>query len=219
MFELEAPPASTRQRTSEPVEHHATTVSEPVAAPLLQALLDRLPAVALLDAAGRLVFWNAAARARLQAAGWTVAADGVLRLPAATDRATLARGLAHACKHDRLQLLAVTLENRRAHLALVPIVAEGRRCAALLLDRETVCGSLEMQLFASSIGLTLAEQRVLAGLARGVRPAQIARQHGVQPSTVRSQAAALRAKAHCTSLCVLLDRVARLPALQALAGR
>ncbi len=57
-------------------------------APLLQALLDVLPqALAVLDSSGQLAYWNAAARTRLTASGWTVV-DQQLRAPCAADRDT-----------------------------------------------------------------------------------------------------------------------------------
>lgn len=214
MFELDTPLSSAPHRPIAPPPH-ARDRHEQVTAPLLLALLDRLPAVALLDSAGRLAFWNAAARARLAAAGWTLCAEQRLHAPAAAEREALSRALTGACTHGRVQLLTMTLQGRRAQVAVTPIETHGGRWAALLLDREAVCGAIELQLFASSIGLTLAESRVLDGLVHGKRPAQIARQHGVLPSTVRSQAAALRQKAQCASIGQLLDRVARLPGLQA----
>lgn len=214
MFELDTPLSSAPNNTSaQPL--HARGKHEQVTTPLLLALLDRLPAVALLDSAGGLTFWNAAARARLGASGWTLCTERRLHAPAAAERDALSRALTNACTHGRVQLLAMTLQGRRAHVAVTPIEAQGGRWAALLLDRDAVCGAIELQLFASSIGLTLAESRVLSGLVHGKRPAQIARQHGVLPSTVRSQAAALRQKAQCASIGQLLERVARLPGLQA----
>jgi DNA-binding CsgD family transcriptional regulator len=72
-----------------------------------------------------------------------------------------------------------------------------------------------MQLFASSSGLTPAESRVLARLSRGMRPAQIAREHAVSLTTVQSQVAALRSKTQCASAMDLLAFLARLPALRA----
>lgn len=206
-----------RPRTTLAPSPTAPPALEPAfAAPLLlQALLDGLPqSLAVLDAAGGLAFWNAAARERLTAAGWTVA-ERCLRPPRAAERDALAQAVACACTQRHLQLLAVPLQQHRGHVAVAPVEVQGRTWAMLVLDREGLCGSIELQLFSSSIGLTHAETRVLARLAQGARPAQIAREFGVLPSTVRSQAAALRAKANCASIAELLLRLALLPGLQA----
>jgi DNA-binding CsgD family transcriptional regulator len=206
------------------IDHRAITATGLQAAPaarqltlpLLQAVLDNLPqAVAVVDAAGRLAYWNAAARVRLTAAGWNLV-DQRLRAADAADRDTLSRALPNACARGRIQLLALSLKGQPARAALAPVNVQGQLWAVLLLDRETLCGSIEMQLFASNNGLTAAESRVLSCLAHGLRPMQIAREHGVSLSTVQSQVAALRSKTRTSSVMDLLTHVARLPALQAL---
>jgi DNA-binding CsgD family transcriptional regulator len=185
------------------------------AAPLAHAVLDSLPqAMAVLDATGNLAYWNVAARTRLGAAGWRVV-DQRLQAPAAMDRDTLARALPNVCLRGRRQLLPLSLDGRVAHAALTPIDVQGQWHALLLLDRETLCGGIELQLFASSNHLTPAESRVLERLADGQRPAQIAREHGVSVSTVLSQIASLRSKTNSPSVPSLLALLARLPALQA----
>jgi DNA-binding CsgD family transcriptional regulator len=206
-------------------DHRAVTANDHPAAPaarqltslpLLQAVLDSLPqGVVILDAAGRLAYWNAAARLRLTAAGWHLV-DQQLRAADAADRDTLFRALPSVCARGRMQLLPLSLKGRPAHAALAPVNVQGQCWAALMLDRESLCGSIEMQLFASNNGLTAAESRVLSCLAHGLRPMQIAREHGVSLSTVQSQVAALRGKTRTSSVMDLLTHVARLPALQAL---
>lgn len=208
MLHLEAPTSSADRRTVK-----ASTLPT---APLLQALLDVLPqAVAVLDSSGLLAYWNAAARTRLTASGWTVV-DQQLRAPCAADRDTLWRTLPDACARGRVQLIRLSLQGRPAHAALLPLSVPGQCWAVLLLDRETLCGAIELQLFASSSGLTPAESRVLSRLTYGLRPTQIAHEHGVSLTTVQSQVAALRAKTQASSVLDLLAGVARLPALQAL---
>jgi DNA-binding CsgD family transcriptional regulator len=131
------------------------------------------------------------------------------------DRDTLARALPNVCTRGRRQLLPLALDGRVALAALTPIDVQGQWHALLLLDRETLCGGIELQLFASSHNLTPAESRVLERLADGQRPAQIAREHGVSASTVLSQIASLRSKTNSPSVPSLLALLARLPALQA----
>lgn len=190
-------------------------IDRTVTVALLQAVLDGLTqAVAVLDEQGGLIYWNAAACARLRAGQWRQA-DGCLRPPGDAERERLAKALPKACGQGRMVLLTLNLGGREAHAALAPVAVPGRHWAMLLLDREAVCGAIEMQLFAANIGLTLAESRVLARLVHGQRPAQIAREHGVSSSTVLTQVAALRAKTRCSSVSRLLADLARLPALPA----
>ena len=153
-------------------------------------------------------------RARLGAAGWQVV-DQRLHAPCAVDRDTLARTLPNVCTRGRRQLLSLAIDGRVAHAALTPIDVQGQWHAMLLLDREALCGGIELQLFASSHNLTPAESRVLERLADGLRPAQIARVHGVSTSTVLSQIASLRSKTDSPSVPNLLALLARLPGLPA----
>jgi DNA-binding CsgD family transcriptional regulator len=208
MLDLEADTSFSVHRAA----HCAPPAPPASTAPLLQAVLDGLSqAVAVLDPTAGLVYWNAAASARLMAAGWTIV-DQRLRAPCAADRDSLLRALPNTCAHGRTQWLMLSLEGRPAHAALLPVEAQGQRGALLLLDREHLCGPLEMQRFASANGLTSSELRVLARLSQGLRPAQIAREHGVSRSTVQSQVAALRAKTNSSSVTNLLADLARLPA-------
>ena len=214
-FKLDTPCTDHRAVTANG-DPAAPAARELMTLPLLQAVLDSLPhAVAVLDAAGRLAYWNAAARVRLTAAGWSLV-DQRLRAADAADRDALSRALPNTCARGRMQLLALSLKGRPARAALAPVHVQGQCWAVLLLDREVLCGSIEMQLFASSSGLTPAESRVLSCLTHGLRPTQIAREHGVSLSTVQSQVTALRSKTRTSSVMDLLANVARLPALQAL---
>jgi DNA-binding CsgD family transcriptional regulator len=188
----------------------------PPATSTAEAVLDRLAqALAVLDADGRLAYWNSAARERLGAAGWAVI-DEHLRAPCASVRDALARAVRGCCTHGRMQLTTVSSPGQqRADAALVPIELANRRAAVLLLERPALCGSIELALFAASRGLTPAEQRVMLRLAQGQRPSQIAREFGVLTSTVRSQVASLRSKTQTASVAELLAGLARLPAMPA----
>ncbi len=217
MLDLEAETSSGEHIAATAYHFRATPPAPraPSTAPLAQAVLDGLPqAMAVLEATGRLAYWNATASARLTAAGWQVV-DQRLRSPCALDRDALLRALPNVCTRGRMQLLPLSLDGRAALAALTPIDVQGQCRALLLLDREALCGGIELQLFASSNNLTPAESRVLVRLADGMRPAQIAREHGVSTSTVLSQITSLRAKTNSPSVTSLLALLARLPALQA----
>lgn len=210
MLQFQAEPSLAVARSAQ----NAASARSSSAEPLLHAVLNALPqAVVCLDADGGLVFWNFAARVRLVAAGWTHV-DQRLLAPCAADREALSRALGDVCARGHMQLICLATKGRPTHAAVAPIDVLGQRRAMLLLDREALCGAIELQLFASGCGLTPSESRVMAGLSRGLRPTQIAGEHGVSKSTVHTQVAALRAKTQSASIAGLLACLARLPALK-----
>ena len=66
-------------------------------------------------------------------------------------------------------------------------------------------------MLAGAYGLTLAERRVLGGLVREASAREIAAEHAVALSTVRTQIASIRAKFGARSIDGLLLRVSELP--------
>ena len=75
-----------------------------------------------------------------------------------------------------------------------------------------VAGSVwAMALFARACDLTAAESNVLAAVCEGMRPHEVAEQHGVQVSTVRSQLLSIRQKTRCASIRELVQTVSLLP--------
>ena len=98
-------------------------------------------------------------------------------------------------------------------IAVVPLSrSHGEEGAVLLLfSPPRALDALAMQLFARAAGLTSAEARVLRALADGQVPSQIARQHEVALSTVRSQVGSIRAKIGARSITDLTRAVGRLP--------
>ena len=81
----------------------------------------------------------------------------------------------------------------------------------LMLGKRSGRASLATYWFARSCGLTAAEDQVLQALCGGVAPRDIAREHSVAVSTVRTQLASIRAKTHSGSLRELMRRMAHLP--------
>ena len=81
----------------------------------------------------------------------------------------------------------------------------------LMLARQVDTANLALGFFARSHKLTAAEEGVLRGLCNGLEINEIAAAHGVVESTVRSQVRALRDKTGCSSVRLLLLRVAALP--------
>ena len=88
----------------------------------------------------------------------------------------------------------------------------------LVFGRKQVCEPLSIEFFARQHGLTPAETAVLIGLARGLRPAQIASEGEVTLSTVRTQITSVRAKTGATSIGELVRIVMVLPPIVSVVG-
>ncbi len=83
--------------------------------------------------------------------------------------------------------------------------------ALLVFAKQQLCDDSTMALFARERGLTNAEGQVLAQVCRGLRPAQIARNHGVRISTVRTQLRSIRMKTCCETVRELVQKLSVLP--------
>ena len=139
-----------------------------------------------------------------------------------TFRRTLERAKAglrgYLCLGDEAQMSAV---------AVLPLVSQRHeRCAEphamlgsavppgyalLVFAKQQLCDDSTMALFARDRGLTSAEGQVLAQVCKGLRPAQIADNHGVRISTVRTQLRSIRMKTCCETIRELVQKVSVLP--------
>ena len=81
----------------------------------------------------------------------------------------------------------------------------------VLLSRQNVCENLAVRMYARAQNLSPSEESVMMALCRGLSILDIATDHGVAQSTVRSQIKALREKTGCSSIRKLLQRVNSLP--------
>ena len=85
-------------------------------------------------------------------------------------------------------------------------------CYALLVfPKQQLCDTTTITLFARERGLTGTEGQVLALVCKGLRPSQIASNHGVQVCTVRSQLRSIRQKTASDSVRELVEKVSVLP--------
>lgn len=91
--------------------------------------------------------------------------------------------------------------------------AAGQGSVLLVMGKRRVGGDLSLYWFARHHGLTQTEASVLQALCNGQGPNEIAREHGVAISTVRTQLAAIRAKTGAPTLRCLVNEVACLPPL------
>lgn len=105
---------------------------------------------------------------------------------------------------SQLSLDAVTRKDYRA--------AELPPCYALLVfAKQHLCDDSTIALYARERGLTGAEGQVLALICKGMRPSQIAAEHGVQISTIRTQLRSIRMKTACDTIRELVQQVSTLP--------
>jgi DNA-binding CsgD family transcriptional regulator len=99
--------------------------------------------------------------------------------------------------------------DKQAHPSLGSAIAE--HYALLVFAKQHLCDASTMALFARERGLTSAEGQVLAQVCKGLRPAQIANNHGVRISTVRTQLRSIRMKTCSETIRELVQKVSVLP--------
>lgn len=185
-----------------------------LATSLLAATLDEIDyGLLIVDSTAEVIQCNRA--------GQTELADHPLRLLGnrlraheLRDMVPLHRALLDACVRGRRRMLIIGAPQQRRTLAVVPLQSgrePGSARALVMLARREVCVCLSVEAFARAHRLTWAETRVLKALAGGARPNQIALEHEVEVSTVRSQLRAIRAKTGCSDIGSLLRQVALLP--------
>ncbi|MGM9489745.1 LuxR C-terminal-related transcriptional regulator [Ideonella sp. YS5] len=169
-------------------------------------------AVIVCQASGLMRFANRAARCELASARLIIQANGFLRQVDGAIGA-LAEALQTAAQRSRRSLVAIARGNDRLLVATSPLGAprsDGHR-VLVMLGRRQPCSELGLQMLAASHGLTLAESRVLAALTHELSPREIAEQHAVALSTVRTQIQSIRSKLGARSIEGLLLRAAELP--------
>ncbi len=109
-------------------------------------------------------------------------------------------------------LLNLGTGNNRTTVAVVPLGGPGDDCEALLIfAKRRLCDPSALALYARACDLTAAESTVLAAVSDGLRPHEVADQHGVQVSTIRSQLLSIRQKTRSSSIRELLQTVSLLP--------
>jgi DNA-binding CsgD family transcriptional regulator len=182
----------------------------------LAAALDEIDyGMLLVDDDLQLLHANHAARRELDAAHPLMLQGRSLQARHPRDLPDLQLALDGALRGLR-RMIALGEEGHEVTISVVPlptIGADARRATLVMLGRREVCGELAVQGFARTHGLTPGEARVLAALCRGVPPTEIADDHGVAISTVRSQIGSIRAKTGASSIRELVRQAAALPPL------
>lgn len=194
-----------------PVRRRAAGLPPPE---LLSAVLDQLDTgVLLLDGGGFVLLANDAARVEMGQGGvLRIDEAGLVDVHSAPSLLALRAALDAAITERLRQLLTLRAGVCSLTVAVQPLRLPGHApLAMLLLQRRQLCPDVVVEMLASQHALTLAERRILAGLLGGQRVAALAAAHGVQVSTVRSQAASLRHKFGVRRLEDLTRLAAELP--------
>lgn len=186
------------------------------AAPLawLLAGLDGLATgLALFDALGQRLYANQAGREHLQAQGGELTPAHWPSEQRGAGPRSWTEVLARVCGQGHRLMYELEGNGQRLFVALTPVAAGEQRCAMVVFGRRELTGSVELQMFASSCGLTGTEHRVLDLLTQGLSTVDIAREHGVAQSTVLTHVAAIRSKTSSHSVRQLINTLARIPPL------
>lgn len=189
----------------------------PAATDLLCCLIDEIDSgILVCDGEGIVRLANQAARHELDE-GRLLCWNGTAVACSAGEGGPLQRALRSAALQGRRQM--VLLERAKDWLltSVVPLPqGDGTEpLVLLLLGRREPCSAIGLELFGTAHGLTLAERRVLAALLRDASPREVAAEHGVALSTVRTQILSLRAKLGARSIEGLLLRAAGIPPVAA----
>jgi DNA-binding NarL/FixJ family response regulator len=181
---------------------------------LLLRVLDEVDyGLLVIDAQGRIRHANHLARHEMST-GRVIMTHAKSLLGRSTDlSAQIQVALEHALRGQR-RLLQLKQGDHELSMAFVPLnhpLEFDAPTVLVLLSRKNACDNLALRMFARSQSLSPSEEAVLLALCRGASIPDIAADHKVAESTVRSQIKALREKTGCGSIRALMQRVHSLP--------
>ena len=144
-----------------------------------------------------------------------------LRARRACDATPLREALAAATQRGMRRMLTLGDPARAVSVAVVPLSSGGteQQAALLVFGKREVCETLSVQSFARCHGLTPTETAVLQALCEGRKTTEIAQQHAVAMTTLRTQIGSIRQKTGAPSIRALVRQVAVLPPLVGALGR
>ena len=179
--------------------------------PLALQVLDQLDCALLAcNPVGLVLLSNHAARRELDTARVLAIDQGRLRGVAGSQQAlALLLGDAALRRRSRLQWLGDG--EHRMMVAAMPAGDRAAPLALVVLGRRSLCSPLGLEMLAIEHGLTPAERRVMRALVSNHAPRQIASDHGVAMSTVRTQIIAIRNKLGVRNIDALMLRAAQVP--------
>jgi len=181
---------------------------------LMQAILDHVHfGLAVVGPGNELLFANQAAQRECSQGPVLRNHDGHLVATQSTEASVFRKALS-AARFGRWSLVQLRCGVDTIMLALVPLAQLKLGVDAPVLvvfGTRSPCKALAIQFYARSCGLTAAEERVLRALSEGSSPREVARQHGVEVSTVRTQLRSIRSKSGVCSLTDLMRTLGCLP--------
>jgi DNA-binding CsgD family transcriptional regulator len=181
---------------------------------MLQTILDHVHfGVTVVGPQFRLVFANKAALRECARHPLLRIDGGRLVLQESKHAAEVSRALS-AARSGRWSLVQLAHGEERMMLAVLPLwphAATADAPALLVFGLPAHCKRLAIQFYAQSHGLSPAETQVLRALGEGLSPKEIARQHAVAMSTVRTQLSSVRTKTGARSITELVLTLGCLP--------
>lgn len=169
---------------------------------------------------GRVVQANQMARQELARFRVLGVAEGQIRAAQPDDARALHEALIKAARGKRSLLAMPVTGGGALSLAVLPLRGDAAGKVghvALILSRASVCETLMLCFFARAHGLTSTEEHVLGILCQGYSAPEIASQMNIAVSTVRSHVRSLCAKTQSSGVRELVNRVAVLPPVAAIA--
>jgi DNA-binding CsgD family transcriptional regulator len=181
---------------------------------LLLRVLDEVDyGLLMIDAQGHIRHANHLARHEMST-GRIIVTHSRSLLGRSTDLTSQIQvALEHALRGQR-RLLQLKQGDHELSMAFVPLnhpLEFDAPTVLVLLSRQNASENLALRMFARSQSLSPSEESVLLLLCRGASIPEIAADHKVAESTVRSQIKALREKTGCGSIRALMQRVHSLP--------
>lgn len=180
---------------------------------LLRALDEVDYGMLIIDAQGTILHANHLARHELASARMLMSCGNTLLGSSAEFNALIQAAMDAAFRGQR-RLALLNKGERELALTFTPLshpLESGAPMVLVMLSRQSTCDNLAVRMFARTIGLSPSEEAVLMGLCRGLEIPEIASEHGVAQSTIRSQIKTLREKAGSPSIRRLLQRINSLP--------
>lgn len=181
---------------------------------LLLRVMDEIDyGVLVIDGHGRLRHVNHLARHEM-ASGRLIVCHGNVLLGTTTEYTEMIQTAMEQALRGQRKLLLLEKDDKELSMAFIPLshpLESDAPCVLVLLSRQSACENLAVRMYARAQHLSPSEESVMMGLCRGLSIPDIAQNHGVAQSTVRSQIKALREKTGCSSIRKLLQRVNSLP--------
>jgi DNA-binding CsgD family transcriptional regulator len=184
-------------------------------AAVLMRVLDEIDyGLLLVSVSGNLCYANQLGLQEVLGEGPLRLEHGRLTTRTPSDQVALHGALADA-QRGRRKLFSVGHNGGTVSVAAVPMpVGDDDNLETqvlLVFGKRSAVETLTVDFYARSHGLTGTEMNVLKRICGGMKPKEIARDHGVAISTVRSHICSIRIKTQTDSIRELVNRVAVLP--------